>query len=349
MDEPTTHTEEQPEQEPTQERASSGFAAGAEFVWWVALTVFFVFVALGALAAGAAVWPTSCVPCHSSETTSLADSRHAGVHCDDCHAGTGVFDLVDNRMRVAAMVPAQVIPGGGEGAKVGNEGCLECHGEMLPQTVVSNGVRMNHRAPEDAGWLCSSCHPNVAHMTDEGVSVSSYSMDSCLECHVQSAENITGCQTCHPEDEQPSRPSVTQTSWQIVHGAEWRTMHGMGDLDTCKACHAPSYCSACHTIEMPHPEPFLPRHGELAQDPEALASCTDCHEPASCDGCHGTPMPHPATFLPDHSTTVEQDGDDACYRCHTEDNCTACHTRHAHPGLDDDTTERLRGRPVYTP
>jgi hypothetical protein len=346
MAEPT-HTDEYEEQ--SRRDSGSGFGTAAEFIWWATLTILFVFVALGALAAGLAVWPASCGVCHSGENQALAESSHADTHCDGCHAGAGVFGLADNRARVAAMVPSMVLPGGGEGAKVANDGCLECHEDMMPQTILANGVRMNHRAPQDDGWLCTSCHPDVAHMTDAGVSAGSYSMDSCLECHVQSADNITGCQTCHPEGEQPSRPSVTQTAWQIVHGAEWRTLHGMGDLETCKACHAPEYCSACHTIEMPHPQPFLPVHGELAQEPETRTSCYECHERASCDGCHGTPMPHPSAFLSAHPETVAEDGDEDCYRCHTEENCTECHTRHAHPGLSDETKESLRGRPVYVP
>lgn len=335
--------------EPPASDARRTLLVGAEFLWWTALTVLFVFIALGALAAGLAVSPVSCGVCHDDEKTALAESRHATIHCDSCHAGAGLFEVVDHRVRVAAMVPGQFVPGGGSGAKVVNSGCLECHEEMVDQTIISNGVRMNHRAPQDAGWLCTSCHPDVAHMTDGGVSAAGYSMDSCLECHVQAPDNITGCQTCHPEGEQPSRPDVVQTTWQIVHGANWRTMHGMGDLQTCKACHAPDYCSACHTIEMPHPQPFLPVHGEYAQRADDRESCYECHGRASCDGCHGVSMPHPASFLPDHSQLVESEGDEACYRCHTEENCKECHSRHTHPGLPEDTTKALRQRPVYIP
>ena len=103
-------------------------ANGAEIIWWVSLTVIFAFVALGALAAGAAVWPASCTPCHSAQVTALGESGHASAHCDDCHAAGGMFALVDNRLSVAAMVPAQIIPGGSPDEKVTNDGCLGCRG-----------------------------------------------------------------------------------------------------------------------------------------------------------------------------------------------------------------------------
>ena len=334
--------------EPTRDTRRTA-ANGAEIVWWVSLTVLFALVALGALAAGAAVWPASCRPCHSAQVAALEESSHASAHCDDCHAAGGMFALVDNRLSVAGMVPAQIVPGGSPDAKTTNEGCLGCHEDMIPQTIVSNGVRMNHRAPQDQGWLCTTCHPDVAHLTEDGTSVGTYTMETCLECHVQAATNVTGCATCHPEGDKASRPSVYTNPWQIIHGANWRSMHGMGDLDTCNACHATEYCMACHDVEMPHPEPFIPEHGALAVDQQTREACYECHEQTTCEGCHGVPMPHPSDFLPNHRTLVEEEGDEACERCHEPTDCDACHTRHAHPGLTDDEVRDLRQRPVYTP
>lgn len=327
------------------EPESGSLAYGAEMVWYGFLTVFFSIVALGAVSAAVAVLPASCATCHGPQADALAQGPHAYVHCDDCHSSPGPFGLVDNRLRVAAMVPAQFVPGGELTSSVDNAACLTCHESMLEETVEVDGIRMNHRTPEDRGWLCTSCHSDFVHGTGSSRGVGGYTMDTCLECHVQHPENISGCATCHVEGRMERREEPTP--WRIIHGGNWRNMHGMGNLETCGACHGSDYCAACHVIEMPHPSRFLSIHGETAvSSPEAAAACDDCHARAACDGCHGLEMPHPDAFLPLHSELVDAEGDEVCYRCHEQANCKACHNRHAHPGLQPDVVRQLSGRPV---
>jgi hypothetical protein len=319
-----------------------------EWLWFGVLSLLLLTVTVGALSAAAAVSPAFCATCHREAATALSQSSHQTLDCDTCHRSEGALGLVENRLWVAGMVieaPLRAIFPSGAGASIDSRRCLSCHAAQMSVTTVRNGIRMNHQAPVKEDWSCQRCHRAVGH-PPEGVSVATYTMGTCLECHSTGPDNLASCQTCHPEGESASAPRAVPTAWGVTHGENWQQTHGMGDLGTCSACHAPDYCVGCHGIPLPHAPNYLSVHGDdvLAM---GKATCTTCHQEASCDSCHGgVPMPHPASFLESHKDEVETSGQTACERCHAESSCTNCHERHIHPGLLPERLKGLEERPV---
>lgn len=333
-------------------RAITAEASGArkprpslEIAWYALLSV----VAAVSLAAGvistAAVSPEFCSLCHAGDTEALAQTAHADLPCDACHAASEPFRLAESRLRVVGMVA--MAPFTDESAGIGrveNDACTACHGQDIAGLVTAGGIRMDHRAPTQEGWSCVFCHGATGHADRSPVNAR-YTMDSCLGCHSSSPENIVGCSICHDESG-PDRDRTAVTPWRVTHGGSWRQTHGMGDLDTCGACHNDQYCVACHSLPLPHGERFLADHGETVAALGSRESCVQCHTPARCEGCHGVEMPHPGGYLQAHSTLIQAGGDDVCARCHEPSSCEECHTRHVHPGLTDEVVRALRGRPV---
>lgn len=320
-----------------------------EWVWFGLLTLMLLMITAGALSAAAAVSPASCAMCHADQADTLARSSHSELVCDSCHASSGVLGLVENRLWVAGMVisaPVRAVVPSGANAQVDSGRCADCHELQMPVTSVHNGVRMNHAAPVKASWSCMRCHRDVGHGS-EGVSLASYTMGSCLECHSTGPSNLASCETCHVEGESPSAPRAVPTTWAVTHGANWQRTHGMGDLPTCSACHGPDYCVGCHGVALPHAANYLSVHGDDVQELGETACTESCHRAESCDGCHGgVPMPHPASFIKGHKSEVEASGEESCARCHAESSCQGCHERHTHPGLSQQRLKGLRDRPV---
>jgi hypothetical protein len=323
----------------------------ADRIWYGVLSVTVALVALAALISAAAVRPESCTPCHSGHADELATSSHAALVCDDCHAPRALAGLAENRLRIVAMYPAEAWPGYRPAAtRVDNAQCLRCHGEMIPTTITRMGIRMNHRAPEQANWSCTRCHSTVAHGQITALQ-SWYTMDMCLECHSASPQNISRCDVCHePGATERGRERERPTPWRITHGRNWRSMHGMGNTSTCKACHTPQYCVSCHGMELPHPPNYLKVHGrDTAARANGDEDCLVCHSKAACDGCHGMPMPHPEGFMSAHAAETGEYGRETCSRCHPAATCDECHTRHTHPGVAPTVLDQLRSRPVEGP
>jgi len=309
------------------------------------MTVVCAVVAVAAIIMTASVSPSFCLTCHGSAGEALRASEHADTSCDGCHLSRGALGVVENRLRVVAMVaeaPFAALSGESHGGTDGmdNRACLDCHAASMNDTVVVNGIRMNHRAPQDQAWLCTRCHAGTAHAAVVAER-SSYTMDGCLSCHSAGTENLSTCTVCHPENEQADTRRVT--AWRVTHGSNWQKTHGMGDLKTCKVCHGPDYCVACHGMRMPHVPGFLSTHGTFVIASEnGDTNCLVCHQGKACEVCHGLEMPHPEGFMKEHKTVQEQTGKALCERCHKAEQCTECHTRHTHPGIPEAQLKRLK-------
>lgn len=341
-----------PAMDPADGRAPAPRRVTAEAVWYASLTVVFALLLGAGVIAASSVSPRFCLTCHGDAGQALAGSAHAGVACDSCHVTSGTLGLVEQRLRVVSMVagtPLALVSGRPVTAvpHADNAACTRCHAAMLPETFVARGVRMNHRAPDEQGWLCVTCHRGVAH-PGQWASGTSYSMDMCLRCHSAGPQNLTTCEVCHPQGESPGR--THPTAWGATHGPTWRSSHGMGDLSTCKVCHAQGYCVACHNMELPHPPNYLVMHGrDVVARPTGDADCVVCHTGSACQNCHGVEMPHPDGFLRDHVGAIDRWGPDVCARCHDQSACDSCHERHIHPGIPSDLLEELQRRPVSVP
>lgn len=319
-----------------------------DWIWYGAISVLLLLVVIGALSSAAAVNPRFCAACHAQTTAKLAASPHASLDCDACHRSQGTLGLMENRLWVAGMVvqaPIEALtPGSAGAARVDSKRCKECHVRQLGATFERNGVRMNHAAPVRENWSCQRCHRDVGH-PEQAKSVAVYSMGTCLQCHNSGTATLSACKICHVDDLSPSAKRFTGTSWKVTHGPNWQKTHGMGDLPTCKACHAPDYCVGCHKMEIPHPAGFMTSHGEVVLT-KGSQDCEGCHAKSACEGCHGMPMPHPSGFAVNHKLTVEKDGKKPCERCHAKSSCDGCHERHIHPGVDPELLKKLQQKPV---
>jgi hypothetical protein len=320
----------------------------AERVWFGALIAVGAVVIFVSLVAVASVSPVFCsAACHTGYRGTAESVAHAELDCDTCHADDSLLGVLEQRMSVVGMVGAAVIPGGAAAANVDNETCLSCHESDMAVTATRNGIHMNHEALVEANRPCQSCHPSTGHVIEGQVAVG-YTMNTCLECHNAQYDNTATCEICHEGRTRAAEAGDgSRTPWQVTHGSEWRQTHGMGNLDTCSACHSGEYCAACHGIEMPHPPQFPREHGRVVlASPNGRGDCLGCHEASACEDCHGIEMPHPAGLLESHPELVEEEGDESCARCHEPSSCQECHTRHIHPGLTEDRIEALTRRPA---
>lgn len=321
----------------------------AERVWYLALSLIFLLIVASAGIAAASVKPGFCAICHGKEASSLAKTAHAGESCDSCHTSPDAAGLIDSRLGVVGMIPAQILPGNSiASANVENSRCIVCHTKILAGVAESHGIRMSHHAVYEAKMACTQCHPGTAHST-VGPQVG-YTMDMCLRCHTASSYDLRLCDTCHLKDSplEEERGAYT-TPWQITHGPNWRQTHGMGDLTTCKSCHLDNFCSTCHKMDLPHSPNFVSDHGQqVLARPNGATDCYVCHRKSSCLNCHGgVRMPHPSGFIRQHPKEVKARGSQSvCFRCHEKSSCTNCHTQHIHPGIPTGVLKRLLERPA---
>jgi hypothetical protein len=293
-------------------------------VWSVAGLIVLSAIIFGVTAAAL----PGCSSCHDAGTfvDQTKQSGHAEVRCVRCHVQAGAVSRVVYAYSLIFGMTLRIAPtDSGPAAAVADSTCLSCHAGVMEGIVTANGLSIRHDLCSK-GRMCIDCHGDTAH----GTAVQwpkTAQMNQCLDCH--STQQVSSkCDTCHSAKSEHER--LTTGEWVVTHGPNWRQTHGMGDWNTCAACHAADYCQRCHGISLPHPQGFLRTHPT-----QALArpkDCAVCHKQAFCDDCHGMPMPHPAGFTPAHSAIVEKQGSLTCMRCHVQDDCNNCHVAHVHPG-----------------
>jgi hypothetical protein len=308
-------------QRPVQNASSPGLRP--RIIWSTAALLVIAVLTLGAFNASSL---RRCGSCHDRPgfREATAASAHATTDCRSCHVPTGSIDRLAFSLRqsVHMLIP---ITGGVErdAAAVPDVRCLACHEDVRAGVVASNGVRFSH-ASCAVDSSCSDCHSATAH----GVATSwvrSYTMDGCLSCHIP--EKQTACDLCHDGRRPASR--IKSGTFAVIHGAQWRTTHGMGDSTTCVVCHQEDDCLECHGPGLPHGAHFIEVHADYSR--KGGAKCSGCHATSFCDTCHGTPMPHTAQFTVSHAKTAKAQPA-MCTRCHADPDCTTCHLKHVHPG-----------------
>lgn len=269
----------------------------------------------------------ACESCHTARemVAKVTIDAHVDADCVTCHVGGSPVDRVKfGYYQTFGMILPVVPVADSAAAAVPDERCGGCH-EQLPGVTETGGLRVQHESCAE-GSTCVSCHSDTAHGTQISWP-STYSMDTCLGCH-SAKEASTDCETCHTGSlDKKNKPSGP---WSVTHGPQWKQTHGMGDMATCRACHAEDYCGRCHGAGVPHDQRFFESHGRQAKG--ADAKCGGCHQKTFCTDCHGTPMPHPKKFTQGHSKLVKAKGDEDCMKCHIEEDCTTCHVKHVHPG-----------------
>ena len=298
----------------------------------------------------ASAHPDSCGWCHGDVEESALSSSHPEVRCESCHADDSRVGVLMLRVSVVDMAVGELIPRAGvaKAVDVSTERCLICHRDQMNETVVVSGIKMNHAAPLSAGWSCQSCHPGAGHAAS--AASSGYTMDMCLGCHSANPGNLSTCETCHAEEASSSAKKGSKSPWQITHGPNWKTAHGMGDQSTCGGCHVDGYCTRCHGANVPHKANYLAKHGQdVLGRVDGPSACYTCHRETACMDCHGVEMPHPVGFANGHAEAIragEYDEEKSCLRCHKPASCESCHEEHTHPGLSAERRRALSGRPV---
>jgi len=299
----------------------------------IVITAFTATVLVLVVALAASSTPKACSACHAMEPYAQAQAAgaHKNISCYECHLQAGLWDWpafkLTEVLRMYPRLGASTLAG--PASRISPAPCLACHANVLSETVVSGGIRIEHRfcAPQDS---CDGCHSATAH----GESVRwarQPSMEECVACHVAESA-ATECDTCHEGRIETER--LEAGPWQITHGSSWQNTHGMGDLRYCRTCHPADYCTPCHKTALPHGVDFPAVHGIEALKKDN--TCLECHDrPTLCDPCHGLEMPHPGTFLAKHDTIAKNRRDAACLDCHRVTDCEACHAAHTHPGSTD--------------
>lgn len=280
----------------------------------------------------------NCGLCHAEVTNGGALS-HSQMDCASCHRSPGIVGVITLRVQVVEMMAARAALGGAMVTQAIPDGrCLSCHQDVLKGTVVARGLRMSHSEPHEAGTLCVQCHALGLHAKLEGGAAGRVDMTECLRCHVVSPRS-GDCKLCHIEDVTKER-RLASGGFSATHGPNWQRLHGMGDLNTCSACHTASACQDCHATALPHEDQWLNLHGAASQ--VASSKCFACHSREFCDDCHGVEIPHPGGFRATHSKIAHSASDPRCVNCHDQSSCLACHVRHTHPGLPSEKADRLR-------
>ncbi|NCO66737.1 cytochrome c3 family protein [Candidatus Aquicultor secundus] len=268
-----------------------------------------------------------CQSCHPmrAPAVELRTSSHKGIGCLACHKKSNMMALPIQKLEQLRMTfnyfsgsykyPVR--------SEVGNDVCLECHGDVRRGLKVKFKVMMSHAEVVDAGINCTECHPQIAHKgaaAKSGVSM----MEKCSSCH-NDEEASSRCETCHQGDVWLGmKPS---TDWGISHDKNWAKTHGARSLYICKACHYEKDCNRCHST-VPHQEGWPYIHGQQAEsNPD---DCNICHKEESfCRGCHKITMPHPPSWLPLHKWEVDIAGRGTCLSCHIKKDCDRCHDKHS--------------------
>ena len=228
--------------------------------------VLVVFLALGAVHAGAATAFDLGPEFNHDETSFPLDFKHAVVTCESCHI-KGVFvgtprrctDCHSDSGRIKASAPSP------QHIRVVGD-CDYCH----TPTLWSNVVRVDHAAVQGS---CANCHNGV---TSEGKNPGHIpSSNVCDACHITlnwrfyHLESTSNCVSCHngsiAEGKNPGHIASTNSCEDCHKTSGWtpalRVDHG-SVIGTCFSCHngviaegkhaqhipSSNNCELCHSV-----------------------------------------------------------------------------------------------------
>ncbi len=283
--------------------------------------------------------PSFCGICHGKEYIAWQKSDHGKFNCNACHRRPDLASFAAQRIdvfRMVALYPITLVSRQPVTARVSNVACRSCHTDDTKTTTDKN-IRMNHKAVDKGNYQCTDCHSTIAH----GKAVPNprfASMDKCVDCHVGKNPG-SGCSTCHTKNVDPLDRTF-KGPWQITHSQNWRKLHGMGNMKTCRICHSDDFCLRCHSVNMPHPDSWINTHGKVAI--KSREGCLKCHQESLCKSCHQIDMPHGPNFLEIHPQEVGRLTTKVCFNCHQKIGCDRCHSQHIHPGIPQNKLKELR-------
>lgn len=296
-----------------------------------AVTLVVLVLAAAVIAVGSR--KSACASCHTARAEALEATSHGAISCYSCHLKGDGWSAVGFKARELFVMYPKGLVGRGESGPVTRTSagaCLSCHTDIRGSRsaiVERDGLRVKHSECASGIDSCDTCHGTVAH-GKKARGVIAMSMELCTECHVKQEATLE-CEDCHTSKREEDVKLATP--FRVTHGRNWRTTHGLGELDLCKTCHQPDSCVKCHGVAVPHESDFGATHGQAYL--KNTKSCATCHDTKTfCKDCHSMEMPHPAGFLQKHSSVAESTTDPKCESCHIMTDCDNCHRRHIHPG-----------------
>jgi hypothetical protein len=271
-----------------------------------------------------------CGSCHPVEThideTTIVPAMDT---CFDCHGADAEDPLPCSSCHPLSVVPRppnHVDPSWARGHGIGlpdaDPTCTSCHQEeQFCDTC--HGLEMPH--PES--WYESQ---HAAASVEAGE-------DGCLACHgsTEIGEARSDCDTCHHPGGVQSDP------WSAAHGD---VVTSEGD-ESCSTCHVqPDFCTACHGVDLPHPEGWNAADHAIASFEGEGDTCVSCHDSeeggearSDCETCHHPEGEADRPWLVVHPDVVKF-GDATCFSCHATTTCAQCHA----DGVTDFEDDRTR-------
>lgn len=305
----------------------------------VAITVVIV-ILLGGIAVGrASGTAVLCGSCHEMQDAAHAwrTSSHKQGGCATCHEEPSLWYEIPKQVtqrtsllrrclefKVRGIRPMPV----GAETLVPDDRCGRCHNPDREMTI-RRGILIDHAEHARRNTACVTCHLELAHPEPTEFRATRF-MGRCFECHGQEASsNAPGdCELCHPRDYVLMPKTHRIAGWDKKHPDSWRT-----GKEDCTICHAKSFCTDCHGVEMPHPaewtERSSPRKHSIVAETKGRA-CVQCHgrEPGSCIRCHHTAYdPGKGSWKAQHVDAGKNAGVAGCLPCHTPTSCAKCHAK----------------------
>lgn len=179
-------------------------------------------------------------------------------------------------------------------------------------------------------------------LSDEPGAAGAVQSSACLRCH-----DITGgVIKARRANIRMDHSHPLEAGWNCIdcHGPVGHLGEGgrrRVSMDECMLCHngleVDAKCTTCHTTDVAATGPdsvlntlSITGSGRYHYPPVNAANrdCGGCHEQEKqCDPCHTTRMPHPDRFVSGyHAKESAFEKKSACWRCHTEIDCQACHS-----------------------
>lgn len=255
-----------------------------------------------------------CLTCHKKRVLSDAHSR---LTCLSCHqergiSGSLVFKLEELKMFLNTLRKAN----SAKEICVPNSTCLRCHENIKEAVPKGKNIRVRHVDFINL-YKCILCHQEKVHPQKEE---NRLTMEKCTYCH-QKEVKAANCQYCHKHIV-IARINVNSSFSKYHHDSNWKTIHGLADIENCYVCHDDSYCKSCH-LSFPHNENWPAIHGKTYLDNKN--ECRKCHLTVFCNDCHGTPMPHTDEWKTLHGLRARHAWESLCTRCHSKLSCLKCH------------------------
>lgn len=258
-----------------------------------------------------------CGSCHPVEThVDDKTIKPAMETCFDCHGVDATDPLPCSSCHPLSVVPrppshveSDWARGHGVGLPSADPTCTSCHQEQQ-FCDTCHGLQMPH--PD--GW---NENEHVGAFAEAGEA-------GCVDCHgaAEIGEARSDCDTCH-------HPGGVETDpWATAHADVVSSEGG----ESCSTCHVqPDFCTACHGVELPHPEGWYESDHAIAALEGDRESCATCHVSDEdddmrndCDTCHHPEGDPEKPWILAHPDVVRF-GDATCFSCHAQTTCAQCH------------------------